>query len=153
MGGCKAALFVDGVEAPAAAAPPQSARCPLRLSLPRRLRAHGALHGGQLPHERLAPLHGLVQPQVGQRLALQAAALGGRLAVVEVSVGLVGGRRRLLLERAPVACSLSLVQLSVVTVERGKYMQLLNPQEFFIRELSIPPSIFELRNTSLASSR
>ena len=108
MAGCRAALFVDGVEAAAAAAPPQAARCPLRLPLPRRLRAHGALHCGQLPHERLAALHGLVL-QVGQRLALPAAALG-RLAVVEVSVGLVGGRRRLLLERAPVACSLTLVK-------------------------------------------
>ena len=48
--------------------------------LARGLGPHGALDGGQLPHEGLAPLHRLVL-QVGEGVAL----LG-----VKVPVGLVG---------------------------------------------------------------
>ena len=48
--------------------------------LARGLRPHGALDGGQLPHEGLAPLHRLVL-QVGQSVALLR---------LEVTVGLVG---------------------------------------------------------------
>ena len=66
-------LFIDSAEV-----------VPLPLQarlLARRLGPHGALDGGQLPHEGLAPLHRLVLLQVGQCVALLR---------LEVPVGLVG---------------------------------------------------------------
>ena len=71
---CSGSLFIDRVELVASPVPLQA-----RL-LARGLGPHGALDGGQLPHEGLAPLHRLVL-QVGQGVAM----LG-----IKVPVGLVG---------------------------------------------------------------